>query len=173
MPHVPLGAALLASGLINIVAGLQGSHRTLAGTFGSFASIGESLSVLGSSSQMLLGVGLALVGVGLFWRLRAAWAFALLILTVTIGLNAARAHWDATLALPVAIFATLIATRRSFRRSTILGSYLISLASILGILAYGTFGTYVLGAGFTPQVRDFTTAFYYTIVTLATVGYGD
>ncbi|MBC5800828.1 MAG: hypothetical protein GIX03_01970, partial [Candidatus Eremiobacteraeota bacterium] len=31
----------------------------------------------------------------------------------------------------------------------------------------------MLGAGFTPQVRDFSTAFYYTIVTLATVGYGD
>ncbi len=173
LPQAPLGTALVVGGLINIIAGLRGSHRTLTGTFGSLSSIGESLAVLGSSSQVLLGAGLALVGIGLFWRLRAAWAFALLILAVTIGLNAARAHWDATLALPVAIFATLIATRRSFRRSTILASYLISLVSILGILAYGTFGTYLLGAGFAPQVHDFSTAFYYTIVTLATVGYGD
>jgi len=114
LPQAPLGTALVVGGLINIIAGLRGSHRTLTGTFGSLSSIGESLAVLGSSSQVLLGAGLALVGIGLFWRLRTAWAFALLILAVTIGLNAARAHWDATLALPVAIFATLIATRRHF-----------------------------------------------------------
>lgn len=122
---------------------------------------------------MLLGAGLTLVGIGLFWRLRAAWAFALLIVAITIGLNAARARWDATLALLLAIFCALLATRRSFHRSTILASYLISLVSILGILAYGTFGTFILGTGFAPKVHDVSTAFYYTIVTLATVGYGD
>ena len=52
---------------------------------------------------------------------------------------------------------------------------MFSLSGILAVLAYGVFGTYLLRNDFQPPIQtgDWTTAFYYTIITLSTVGYGD
>ena len=41
------------------------------------------------------------------------------------------------------------------------------------ILTYGTLGAYLLGSGFKPNITNLTTGFYFTIITLSTVGYGD
>lgn len=45
--------------------------------------------------------------------------------------------------------------------------------SVVGTLTYGIMGTYVLGQGFHPEIKDFTSASYFTFVTLSTMGYGD
>jgi len=66
-----------------------------------------------------------------------------------------------------------VVLRRYFTRRTAIANYVFSLMGILAILAYGSFGTYMLGEGFKPQIHELTTSFYYTIITLATVGYGD
>ena len=52
-------------------------------------SVAQSLSALGSTAQVILGVMLVLVGGGLLWRLRTAWTFALLLLTLTIAVTVA------------------------------------------------------------------------------------
>ena len=67
----------------------------------------------------------------------------------------------------------LILTRRQFTRRTVMASLLLSLSSIFAIMAYGVFGSFLLGSGFRPQIQDLNTAAYFTIVTLSTVGYGD
>jgi voltage-gated potassium channel len=41
------------------------------------------------------------------------------------------------------------------------------------LMMYATFGTYYLGAQFKPRITDLVTAFYYAMVTMSTVGYGD
>jgi voltage-gated potassium channel len=41
------------------------------------------------------------------------------------------------------------------------------------LVVYATFGTYYLGDEFHPKVNDLVTAFYYAMVTMSTVGYGD
>ncbi|MCL5097862.1 MAG: NAD-binding protein [Candidatus Omnitrophica bacterium] len=60
-----------------------------------------------------------------------------------------------------------------FTRRTALASLLFSLSSIFAIFAYGMFGSYLLGNGFHPPIHDLGMAFYFTIITLSTVGYGD
>lgn len=171
-PQWPLGLAIILSGALNILNGLKYNLIPF-NQIAPLSSIGQSLAVLGSSTQIILGVGLVAVGIGLFWRLTAAWAFAVLLLAVTVGINAARSHLSPRFALSASILMALLILRSHFTRRAILANYLISLISILAILAYGTFGTYLLGPGFDPQIHDLSSAFYFTIITLSTVGYGD
>lgn len=171
-PQLPLSAALVISGAVNIMAGLRYNLIPL-NQIAAISSLTNSLAVLGSSTQIFLGVALVLVGVGLLWRLSAAWAFAMLLLMVTIGVNVLIGHWGLSLVLPGLMFLALLALRGYFDRQTLFANYLISVVSVLAILAYGTFGTYLLGDGFQPKIRELTSAFYFTIVSLGTVGYGD
>jgi voltage-gated potassium channel len=171
-PQLPLSAALVISGLVNILVGFRYNLISL-NQIPAITSLADSFTVLGSTTQIILGVALVLVGVGLLWRLAAAWAFAMLLLMVTIGVNVIRAHWGASLVLPGLMFLALLLLQKYFNRQTLFANYLISIISVLGILAYGTFGTYLLGDGFHPKIRELTTAFYFTIVSLGTVGYGD
>jgi voltage-gated potassium channel len=171
-PEWPLAAALIVSGVLNIESGLRYNLVPLT-EIAPLSSLAESLAVLGSSTQVILGAMLVVVGFGLLRRLAGAWAFAVLLLAITVAVNLVRNHYGASLILPGLMLLALLVLRGYFTRRTPLGSYLISLAGILSILAYGTFGTYLLGVGFRPPIRDLTSAFYFTIVTLATVGYGD
>lgn len=50
---------------------------------------------------------------------------------------------------------------------------LFAAISILLLLGYAVFGSYVLGKGFTPPITNLVTALYFSVVTMSTVGYGD
>lgn len=171
-PQVPLAAVLAGSGALNVLSGFRYPVLRFA-PLGPLAGVGQSLSALGSGAQIILGIGLVLVGVGLLWRLSTAWAFAVLLLAITVGVNALRSQWGPSLLLPLVLLVALFALRRHFSRRTVLATYLMSFTGILAVLAYGSFGSYLLGASFRPPIGDLATAFYFTIVTLSTVGYGD
>lgn len=172
VPHAPVACAVLLNGVVNIVAATRFAPVPIQAV-GALGDLTGSLGVLGRGTQTALGATLVLVAVGLFWRMQVAWAFALLLLVVTIGVDVARHQSIATLALPMLILLALVWTRGVFARRTIIATYLISLVSIAAVTAYGTIGSYLLGTGYRPQIRDVTTALYYTVVTLSTVGYGD
>ncbi len=171
-PHWPLAIAILLSGAINILDGLR-YNIVPYDQMQTLSTIAESLSFLGSSAQMVLGVMLVLVGFGLFWRLTVAWAFAVLLLMVTVGVNIAQSMWGPSLILPGVLLLMLMLFRRHFTRRTAIVNYLISFIGVLTVLAYGTFGGYLLGAGFDPPIDHLLSALYYTVITLSTVGYGD
>jgi len=176
-PQVPLGLFLVAGGALNVLAGLHA--HVLAALVPSFArtvpqlSEQVSLAALGSGAQVILGGALVLSGIGLFWRLRVAWTFACLLLLITIGVNAGRGHFGGSLIVPGLALLLLAAFRRDFQHRTLFGTALVSFAGILAVLAYGTFGTYLLGDQFEPPIKSLVTALYFAIVTLSTVGYGD
>jgi voltage-gated potassium channel len=171
-PEWPLALALVLSGALNIEAGLR-YHLVPFSKIEALKGVAQSLSVLGSSTQIFLGVLLVLVGIGVLRRLATAWAFAVLLLAVTVGVNLAKGNRGPSLIISGAMLLALVVLRRYFTRRTALGNYVFSLMGILAILSYGTFGTYMLGNGFRPPIHDLTSSFYFTVVTLATVGYGD
>lgn len=171
-PEWPLALALVLSGAMNIETGLRYNLVPFSKIV-PLTVVGRSLSVLGSSTQVILGGCLVLVGIGLLWRLATAWAFAVLLLAVTVGVNLAQGTHGASLIFSGLILLALIVLRRYFTHRTTTANYIFSVMGILAILAYGTFGTYMLGDGFRPQLHDLISSFYFTIVTLATVGYGD
>jgi voltage-gated potassium channel len=173
-PSVPIIAIVLLSGALNIVSGMQNpSAPVQSPATTDLTQLNGSLSVLGHGAQALLGGALILLAIGLGFRLRAAWAFTLLLTLVTVAVNVLERQFGASLVLPGVLLLALAFSREVFERRTIFASYLISALSIVAVLAYGIVGSVLLGAGFRPPIRDVFTAMYYTVVTLSTVGYGD
>ncbi|MDE2481531.1 MAG: NAD-binding protein [bacterium] len=171
-PFAPLALLVLASGALNLAAGMGGLPHDLQ-AFDAAAQFNGSLSIFGRSSQALLGGALMICGVGLFWRLRTPWAFAILLSVITIGVDIFRHQWNASLVGPVLIFLGLIFYNAHFQRRALAASIVVSLLSVATVVAYGTVGTFLLGNGFRPAIVNASTAFYFTMVTLSTVGYGD
>ncbi len=169
-PHWVFAVVLVVGGGINILDGMW-IHADVGAE--PLSGMAKSLVVLGRETQMLMGGLLVLVGIGLLWRLRTAWAFAVLVTMVTIGVNLSLNGWGPSLIFPAILLVALFAFRKHFTRRTILANYLVSFASIVAVLSYGAFGSYRLGSGFEPEISDVTTSIYYTIITLSTVGYGD
>src|SRR5699024_11075646 len=164
----------IAAGLINVLSGFR-TQQFFSLAAGSMAQIGEqvSLAALGNGEQIIFGLGLAFTGLGLFWRVRVAWTFAVMLLLITIAINVAGHHFGAPLILPGVVLLALIVSHRHFSRRTLWGNSLISLISIFAVIAYGTFGIYLLGKQFDPHITSMLTALYFLVETLSTTGYGD
>lgn len=171
-PQGPLAIALALVGVLNIVDGLR-LPLTVLQRIRALNGLGESLSALGGSAQVILGVMLLLAGVGLLWRLVSAWTFSFLLLVITVGVNVAQSHWGGSLALQGVLLGGLLWAKPYFTRRTVLAPLVFSLSSIFAVLAYGVFGSYLLGKGFQPEIHDFDTATYFAITALSTVGFGN
>ncbi len=117
-----------------------------------------------------------LIALGLLARSRIAWLSALavaaaqlvLLIHASPGLPAA-----APIAYSLLLLAALVAARNRFDRSSLAASTLFAAASVLILMVYGVLGALLLGAGFSPPIKGLPSAFYFTVVTMSTVGYGD
>ena len=171
-PHWPVASAIVAGGALNILKSFDSEHLPFS-QVSPFMGLEKAIAILGSSTQAVVGVGLVLVGFGLVRRLTTAWSFTVILLLITLGVNLAQHHWGERIIFSGVMLLVMLVVRRYFIRQTKLATYIISLTGVFSILAYGTFGAYLLGKGFQPAVHDLTTSFYFTIITLSTVGYGD
>ena len=132
------------------------------------------LSDLGAFPHTLIGIGLILMSLGLLLRARVAWVISLLLALLSAGL----AVWFAR--RPDAVFITgallilvLLVYGRHFNRSSLAAGSLFALLGVGSLLIYGVLGSLWFGAGYAPPIRSVHTAFYYTVETMSTVGYGD
>lgn len=171
-PQWPLAIVLALVGALNILDGLSLPLTILQGV-GALTGLARSLSALGSTAQVILGLMLVGAGIGLTRRLSFAWTLAVWLLVITVGISVAREKWGVSLALQALLLAGLWWSRSHFTRRTAVASLLFSLSSIFAIMTYGVVGSYLLGSGFRPAIRSLSSAFYFTVVTLSTVGYGD
>ncbi len=164
-----LSIAIVLCGGLNVLVGLRFSLPRI----GSLSELNDPLPAVGATGEVILGIVLVLIGIGLWWRLRAMWLFAILILVLTLAANAVLHRWGPELFLPLIMLVCLIFARGSFTRATRFASSLISMVCVIGTLAYGVMGSYILGSGFQPHIAKISTAWYFTLVSLSTVGYGD
>ncbi|HEX7339918.1 MAG TPA: voltage-gated potassium channel protein [Rhodanobacteraceae bacterium] len=124
---------------------------------------------------LLIGVGMLVMAFGLLFRSRIAWIMAMLLAaTAAVSLFFGH-HVDGHLLLGyfILMLALLLASWRRFDHSSIAGSTLFAVTSMVMLLLYATFGTYYLGDQFKPQITDLVSALYFAMVTMSTVGYGD
>jgi voltage-gated potassium channel len=123
----------------------------------------------------LVGLGLVLVGLGLLFRSRVAWTMALLLsLAAAASTVFGQIHAELVLLGYFAFVAVLLLVAwNSFDRASLAASTLFAFTAIAMLMSYATFGAFYLGTHFKPPIKDLITAFYFAIVTMSTVGYGD
>ncbi|WP_255195154.1 NAD-binding protein [Halorarius litoreus] len=166
---LPTAVALLSvvTGIVNIGA------TNVSGPLAPYipASIERTAGFTGAFTGFLM---LAAV-YGLRRRRRVAWFMTVLLLPVTAlqGLAQSSAYSYPLVALSVLSLPTVLVNYRVFDRELSFSTtQFAALAAIVGAQAYGTIGTYVLRDDF-ANVQTALDAFYYTLVTASTVGYGD
>jgi voltage-gated potassium channel len=123
----------------------------------------------------LTGFLIFLTSYGLRQRWRAAWYVTLfLVPTVTIqGILQSSVFSTPIVLLSLVVFLMLLSKRRQFDRNvTLTDTQIAAGLALVGAQAYGTIGTYALRSDF-RGVDTLLDAFYFTLVTGSTVGYGD
>ncbi len=175
-PHIPLAVAIALFGLLKITPAVSGALgvRMLGAllTAPSATHLGSALHGAGSVS---IGIFLVAMAIGLLLRSKLAWVIVVVTLAVHLlfGLIT-RGHIPEILLICNAILlAAMLASYRSFRRSSLVTGSLFAVTSIILLLIYAVSGSYELGAEFTPPITDIATALYFSIETMSTVGFGD
>ncbi|NLY27160.1 MAG: voltage-gated potassium channel protein [Alcaligenaceae bacterium] len=124
--------------------------------------------------RLMLGAGLQIMAIGLFFRARIAWSFSVVLLLGSGLFFILRTQGHELLALyTFALSIVLLLDWRRFNRSSLIAGSLFALISVILLLVYAIFGSLYLGAEFKPQITDGATAFYFSIVAMSTVGFGD
>lgn len=178
-PQVPIALALALLGLLHLIPvtdQAQSLHLHLL-TPGSLRQdlVGVSLPGI---SQLSIGVFLLIISVGLWIRLQFAWLLSVLVLVLSVVLAALSMQSDRPietwlLAYETLLMAWLLASHRQFSGRSFEFTTLAALVAVFVLFAYAVFGTYYLGAQFSPNIDNLVDAVYVSVVTMTTVGFGD
>ncbi|MFZ0639869.1 MAG: NAD-binding protein [Candidatus Acidiferrales bacterium] len=122
---------------------------------------------------VLIGVAMLIMSVGLLLRSRFAWIIAILLsaFTVLSALTMGHEHHRELIFYDGILLVVLLLAYRKFNRSSLAAGTLFALTSVLLLLIYGVFGSLYLGSQFSPPIKGLVNAFYFTVVTMTTMGY--
>ena len=125
--------------------------------------------------SILLGMAIIFLGLGLFHRKKVAWFWALIIQFLVL-INSCIPPFSLhailvslLLAVVLIIFRKEFSIRNAHQQSI---DAAIAWISIVFALSYGMIGSYLMRAQF-HGLKDVVDAFYFTMVTYSTLGYGD
>lgn len=124
--------------------------------------------------RFMVGVALICMALTLLMRTRIAWfsSVMLLVCIILVNLFLLKGHQSQVIYAFITL-AALLYHRRHFYKHSLGSTSLFAIISILSLIAYGMLGTLYLGDQFTPPVKDLPTAFYFVMVCMSTVGFGD
>lgn len=164
----------MAVAVLSIVTGvLNISAQTVVGPLAEF--IPPVIQRTAGFTGVLTGFLMISGALGLRRGLRIAWllTLALLPLTALQGLLQTSPLSAPLVILSILALPSVVYNKDRFTRSVSLShTQQAALFAIIGVLVYGTVGTYAFRAEF-AAVETLVDAFYYTLVTASTVGYGD
>lgn len=179
-PHIPLSLGLGMFGYRNIYPLLReiGRLRSGAEYYGpvqEFRALPEFFHDLTKGPHSIIGLLEILMAVGLLFRSRFAWSVALVLVGASLGILLHQTGGEVSLrsAGDLLLLVGLLVFRTDFSRSNLATGTLFSVISIILLFGYAIFGAYILGKGFSPPIESLVTAFYFSVVTMSTVGYGD
>lgn len=164
----------MAVAVLSVLTGIFNiSQATIAGPLAGQvpAWLRQAVGFTGAMTGFLMIVS----ALGLRRRLRAAWYSTAVLLPVTALQGVVQ---SSVLSVPLVVLSalampTIWLTRRHFDRELDLtATQMAAATALLAVQAYGTAGTYALRSEF-AEVSSLLDAFYYTLVTASTVGYGD
>lgn len=179
-PHVPLALGLGVFGYRNIhplirQIGLLREGSIHYGPVQEFSALPAFFHDLTKGPHSIIGIVEILMSLGLLFRSRFAWSVGLVLSGASLAILVQKTHG---ILFPRAlgnllILLGLLVFRKDFSRSNLATGTLFSLISIVLLFGYAVFGAYLMGNGFNPPIRSLVTAFYFSVVTMSTVGYGD
>jgi voltage-gated potassium channel len=171
-PHIPLALALAGTGylLLSIVVAFQ--RATLLSDFphNIFNFRPQSMP------YVLIGVAMLVMSIGLLFRSRFAWIVAVVLtasMVLSVSILGRHAQGAGIFSYDGLLLLALLLSYRWFDRTSLAAGTLFAITSALLLLIYAVFGSLYLGAQFSPPIKDLVTGFYYSVVTMSTVGYGD
>lgn len=171
--HVTIGLTA-AVALLSVVTGIANiGAQSVGGPLAEFIprEIQRTAGFTGALTGFLM-IGSA---IGMRRRFRVAWYSTVILLPVTALQGVLQ---SSPLSLPLVVLSVLtipnvLVNRRFFDRAlTLTSTQLAAASAIIGVQIYGTVGAYALRDEFTG-INTLVDAFYYTLVTASTVGYGD
>ena len=169
---------VLLTGLIAVlsfVTGLSNLSQTGVVLDGPLAGVLPGAALFAQFAGVLFAFVLGILAVFLQRRKRLAWygTVVALPLLALLPLTTLQTTDVPLLVLVVVTEPLLVWNRDRFDQSIDLSPLQIAaLLSIVGVVAYGTVGSYALRDQFV-ELQTFSDAVYYVLVTIATVGYGD
>lgn len=149
-PHIPLGLAVGAAGLIALLPAIRRYlseylHLQFNGLFDALHPLDAKVPelILQGVPSTIIGVLQIFVAIGLLLRSRLAWIAALLMALAQGALAIGYSH-EAWYSPPVlyigAVFVILSAAGRSFQRSSLAAGTLFAVAATLLLITYGVLG---------------------------------
>ncbi|WP_233884808.1 voltage-gated potassium channel protein [Paraburkholderia flagellata] len=174
VPHGYLALLLVLDGLLLVRPVAQKALEHARGNwFDDWIALINAFGVL-ALPQALVATGLTMMSFGIALRARVAWMLSLVLLAGAVGIclwGDYRSHALAAFSLVLAC--ALIYYWRRFDRASVAAGSLFAFLSIGSLVVYAVFGSLYLGDNFAPPIRNLVTAFYFSIVSMSTVGYGD
>ncbi len=176
-PHVPISLWVALLGLLHLIPvfdqAINLHHHLLTSESIRQDLVGINLAGI---SQLSISLLLFLMSIGLWFQLRTAWLLSVLaaligavkfylLSTTMIGI------WLSGLDLVLLVL--LLVSFRSFDRSGLRQGTWVALVAVVVLFGYSVLGVYHLGDQFSPNVETIQDAFYVSIVTMSTVGFGD
>ena len=143
---------------------------------GLFSSWKEALSFLAllELPGFVVGLVLLLMSIGLLIKSRISWFFCLLLLVATVCVDVfILKQPDGVTLFSLFTIAVLVYFWRRFDHYSLATGSFFAVVSIASLIVYSMLGTLYMGEQFAPQVTDLPTAFYFAIVVMSTVGFGD
>lgn len=182
-PHVPLALAVGGAGLFALLPTVRRYlaeylHLDLAALFHALQPVSGDVPklILSGVPGVVVGTLQVLIAIGLLMRSRVAWlsAVGMTVAQLALAVHAASGSIISYQIVYVALLLTALWWARNwFDRSSLAAATLFALALVLVLMTYAVLGAFLLGAGFAPPITNLPTAFYFAIVTMSTVGYGD
>lgn len=124
--------------------------------------------------RFMIGVLLVFMSIILFFRARIAWFFTLIMLGCIIVVDLfIYKKITPLVSYSFLSFLGLLIFWRRFDHFSLGSTSFFAIASIASLIVYSMLGTLYIGKQFTPAVMDLPTAFYFAIVCMSTVGFGD
>ncbi|EMA4780904.1 NAD-binding protein [Providencia rettgeri] len=124
--------------------------------------------------RFLLGISLIFLSLFMANGARIAWVFSLFLLGIIsfvdlklVQENIHQGYFSLALLVALCVFWKL------YHHHSLTSAGFVAITCIIALLLYSIFGTLYIGDEFLPVVKDGTTAFYFALVCMTTVGFGD
>ena len=175
-PHVPLALLTLPLGVLKVSRQATFMLTTgLANWVGPESAAAITQGGISVASRTVLGIFLLVMAVGLLFRSRLAWVIvvALLLGHLALSVRTPEQMANLTSALNLVLLGSLLLARRQFSRSSLTAETLFAVTSVVALVTLAVLGSLEVRDQFDPPIPNLSTALYFVVVIMSTVGYGD